>query len=1144
MTIYIREPKNTWRRELPRGFVPASAAHSRGFLDNLIPRGNITLTATSGTISTGLLDTSIDNGLGNAGRITLNATGGITNAGAVAFGVNGSGGDISVTTTSLGDITTGSLTTLSNTTVAGSRAGNISVTTSEGSIVTGAIDSRASNAGPGGAVTVRSNFGAVTIGSLASSSGFGAAGRVDLRTFGGELRVNGLIDASSSFGTAGAVVLNNEAGGIATADIVAGSVEANSFSGLPFSFGNITAASSISLTTQNDDTTTGNLSATTGNVTVTSNVNGSVTTGNVTAGSIVNLQAGIDGTVTAGNVTAGTQVNASTRPGGNLVLGAITVGPGAAGDSIVLTSDGLNFVGGAGSVQAPGRLLIRTADSTVGIAVGTPGDTGPANLDLATTDLAALANGFSEIVLGNGSTIGPITLGSDVTFSDPVILRSRSLDTTGGSLSGIDNASLTLRADAGITTGPLSTQGQPVSVEADFNGDGIGAATITQSITSNGDAISITGSTPTGIGVYITNPGSLNSGGGEITATGNSFGPSTLPSRGIELDGTVNSQGGAITLTGTGVDEGITTFRSVSSGGGTITMNGSSSGTGTFARGVALVGPVNSTGGLISLSGTGANAGVSNFPSGTIDAGTGSVELLADNPLILAPVLGGDTLSIQNFDSTLPITLGGTDDPAIIFLNQDELAQLGNGFASRTIGQPGNTGAITLGSFTLNSPLTLSGGVLTGPNQNTTWQIDTDGSLVLGGFGAPLRLTNPTEIIGGDDAINTVLGSSGNDTFTLTGPSDGVLGSVFFRNISAFDGGAGLDTLVGTSADETYTITGSTSGTAAAISFINVEALATGGGQDRVDLASGIPLNLDLTGGDGTLTLQSAGGITLNTDVTTPGNLVIAAGSGDIVQSGGRVAAAGATVLGATGNISLGGNNDFSTVDVTSSESVFLNDTNNLQLNSLGISSDLQANAGGDLTATTNILVGGAPLLGPGLSADSLAGVRLTSGGNLTTADITAPGALIALQAGGAITSGNLDSSGVTGGVVSLQAGDRIQVNTINAQGTSQGGSIAAITGQTFQAFGTFFDQGEVAASLSTLGLTQGGPITLAYGGFTFAVGNPSLNGTAGAITTGDVALLPGQERSFVGSRIVGRGQFGEVQFISVGVPPKWKSPH
>ncbi|MBD2113162.1 MULTISPECIES: CHAT domain-containing protein [Cyanophyceae] len=949
----------------------------------------------------------------------------------------------------------------------------------------------------------------------------------------------GAVNTTSAGGTAGNVDLTaTNSGGISAGNIVAGSVFAISNGATPFNFGDISATNSILLGKPTGSLIIGNLSATTGNIGVGTTGGGGINVdiGNATAGTSINLDAGIGGTITTGDLSAGTQVNASTGVGGNLTTGAISSGPGVSGLSINLEADEIDFLGGVGTIRAPGQLLIQTADLSQAIAVGGAADSGAGTLDLTATDLAAFANGFSSITIGRPDNAGDINLAGDVTFSDPTTLQTLgSIDTTGTMLNGVDDASLNLLAGSGVDIGEINTVGRSIVIEGDRIGNSEGSVTVGQPITTGGGDITITGAS-TGFTIFSTGRAIF-----------------------IDSQGAINSQGGNISLTGTTTTaaEGIISFAPITSGGGDIVLTGSSFGGGDGVNLSFLTNSVDSGGGDITITGTGLNTGITISSGVTVAAGTGNVTLNANDLWLEGLISGSGSLQIQLLTPSFPITLGGTGDPIrTTFLNQNEINQIGNGFSNRTIGQVGNTGPITLESFTLSSPLTIVGGVLTGPGQDTAFTTAPDSSLEVGGFGATLRLLNPTEIRGGSGVANTVLGGDGDDTFTVIGDGTAQVGNITFSNISAFDGGAGSDTLAGTGANDYFVVNSSNGGYTLNSSFLqdinftNVEAIAAGGGaQDVVELVS-VPLDLAVSGD--TLFVTSQGSVTINANVTTPGDLIVSASAGDVAQTGGQVTVGGSTSLDAPGNITLDGSNDFNAVTVTSGQNVTLRDRNSLQLNELVFSGGLQVTAGGNLAATTNLQPGSSTspmglfatdssLFAADssiLATDSLAGISLTSGGSLTTANIVTFGGPIALQAGGAITSGNLDSSGSNGGAVRLQAGDSIQVNSINAQGTTSGGTITALTPSTFRVVGSFTDQNAVTASLSTVGGSQGGEILLGYGASTFILGDPSFNGTLAAITTGDVTLLPDVANPILGSRIFGRGLPGQIQFISFGDIP------
>jgi len=159
--------------------------------------------------------------------------------------------------------------------------------------------------------------------------------------------------------------------------------------------------------------------------------------------------------------------------------------------------------------------------------------------------------------------------------------------------------------------------------------------------------------------------------------------------------------------------------------------------------------------------------------------------------------------------------------------------------------------------------------------------------------------------------------------------------------------------------------------------------------------------------------------------------------------------------------------------------------------------------------------------------------ISFSSAGNIDTAQIDASavsgnGGAIALSAGDDINTAQIDTSSASdesignGGNVTLDAQGNVQVTSINAQGgdSSMGGDVDITANGFFRATGTFTDQNDIDASISTAAGSTGGQVIIRHGGgvgISFDVGNASLNGTAGAITTGtDNSIVPPQ--SFSGS--------------------------
>ena len=179
---------------------------------------------------------------------------------------------------------------------------------------------------------------------------------------------------------------------------------------------------------------------------------------------------------------------------------------------------------------------------------------------------------------------------------------------------------------------------------------------------------------------------------------------------------------------------------------------------------------------------------------------------------------------------------------------------------------------------------------------------------------------------------------------------------------------------------------------------------------------------------------------------------------------------------------------------------------------------------GGSISFTSS----GGTLTTAGLDASSSAGsggtIALTSEtGTITTRDLDTSGFIaggsITLQAEIGIQTGAIDTSSFLGdgGDVTLDPQNDIQVVSINAQGGRGGfgGNINISAGRYFRALGTFIDRNGQLASISTAGGQGGGDISISVGqrgdviDIPFIVGNATLNGTAGAITTGTVTIDP-----------------------------------
>ncbi len=238
------------------------------------------------------------------------------------------------------------------------------------------------------------------------------------------------------------------------------------------------------------------------------------------------------------------------------------------------------------------------------------------------------------------------------------------------------------------------------------------------------------------------------------------------------------------------------------------------------------------------------------------------------------------------------------------------------------------------------------------------------------------------------------------------------------------------------------------------------------------------------------LIVSTSGILTLADDVTLQGLLV---GNALRLRLGGNVRVLGGDVV-MRSPISL---IDDAIINASNGSLSLLN-----SVNSPGAANDLTLRAGrGDLRVQ-NINTNGGNLVLNGSSGSVVSG-------NLTTSS-PAGGGNVTVVANTRITTENIDTSAVNGdaGDVLLDPADDIQVGFINAQSANgSGGNIEAETGSLFRCVNSFVASNGIRASISAIGGTQGGNITIRHFGgqerIPFLVGGSSNNGTVAAIVTG-----------------------------------------
>lgn len=417
--------------------------------------------------------------------------------------------------------------------------------------------------------------------------------------------------------------------------------------------------------------------------------------------------------------------------------------------------------------------------------------------------------------------------------------------------------------------------------------------------------------------------------------------PDFVADAGIDVRAAIATNGGDISLTGfsSGGQDGIllNAGSTLNSGGGTISLTGTCTGEclANAAEGIILFNAtVDSGGGDISLEGASAgDEGIQLILGSSIKAGAGQLTLTADQINLIddeLPGNGGGILNgtggllLQPQTAGVGITIGGAspDNPSrTTFLNNAELAQIQDGFASITLGRADSSGLISLaGDLTFTSPLILqapaaggaintTGGTLTGEAITlgaaegvTTGALVASGDLTIrgdedvSGSGA-ISIQGPVSTTGGDVALNGASNIPSTEGVEILGAINSGGGDVTLTGAATSTGstadGVSIQAPI-TTEGGSLTVTGTSSGADGI--YVTGAAVSTGGGEIRFDgtsassdiFANGINLdgaNFDSAGGAVALT-----GTALGTTDTASG---IDFSEGGIVSGGGPITLTG-----------------------------------------------------------------------------------------------------------------------------------------------------------------------------------------------------------------------------------------------------------
>jgi filamentous hemagglutinin family protein len=494
-------------------------------------------------------------------------------------------------------------------------------------------------------------------------------------------------------------------------------------------------------------------------------------------------------------------------------------------------------------------------------------------------------------------------------------------------------------------------------------------------------------------------------------------------------------------------------------------------------------------------------AGRSILVNANITTDNGNLTLLGNEPLSAGTVNAFRDPGNAVITFAPGVTLNSGRGQTVIALNP------GTGLTNN------NTGDITLGNITAGN-LSVSHNGPNGGNINATGTLNTSSTLGNGGN---------IELLAAGSVTTAAINSRGTNT---TGGSNTIRGG----NVSIGAGGNITTGIIDAGASGT---TPQTSGgnitlnsSLGTVTAANLNTSSSRGGDVNVTAAGNIATGGVNTGGTntqsngGNILLGSQGGAVATGDLNTSGS----SGGTVSVTSRGDIATGGINT-GGTGRQGNGGNT------VLSSQNGSITAAN---LNTSG-------SKGGDVnvTAAGNVATGSVNTVGTGVQTSGGNIAFSSQNGSITAANLNASGSSgggINLGAKTQITAGQINTSGSAGsaGNVRVEAAGNLLLNSINAQASTTGGTVNIKTPGLFRVTESFLASNGTTASISSAGSGSGGTITIQHGGkgvIPFDVGNSAVNGTSGAITSGQQTITPVQSFPYTDA-------VGNIGFISVDRPP------
>ena len=427
--------------------------------------------------------------------------------------------------------------------------------------------------------------------------------------------------------------------------------------------------------------------------------------------------------------------------------------------NLTLTADRIEMSGfGNPELVGTGNLFLQPKTSSLDLEIGGVGD--PKTTFLNADELGNITDGFASITIGSANGSGQITLADNVTFTDPITLRSPNGNIlVDKNITGSDNASITLEGTTNLNTN-LTTTNQSITIN--------GSTTLGNAITlntGNGD-ISFNGTVDgkqnltliAGTGnINFTKPVGNSTALGNLTITNS--GQLTIDAAAdMTLAGDFLQSGGGTVLTGgdiTAINGNITfnspttLSNSVTLQGNTLNLNGAI--TGLSNASLTLKGSTNNLNAEITTANQNITVnGNTNLGNNiTIDTGTGAGDISFNGTVNCS-----HDLTLKGGAGN--ITFGG-DVGNIIRLGNLSIASANN---INTQGiSANNVTAIANGNIN-TADINTNGGIIDLTSNNgavTTGKLNTSGS-----SGGDITVKASTSITTGDIDSSGSIGNGGN----------------------------------------------------------------------------------------------------------------------------------------------------------------------------------------------------------------------------------------------------------------------------------------------------------------------------------------------------------------------------------------------